>query len=264
MQTDAQILKGISEIIRESGKTLTKAKDARKVATSKGGHANFVTEYDKKNQHFLMKKLHELLPEANFLGEEEGEDVFKSVYSKGYTFVIDPIDGTTNFIWGYHPSVISIGLLKDGKPFIGVIYDPYMDELFAALKGKGSTLNGKKIHVTEHPLRDSLVAFGTWTYQPEYAKKSLELAYGYLSKAADIRRSGSAAYDLCMVACGRTALYFELKLGLWDFCAGALIVTEAGGKVCDIYGKALKFRGQSSVMARAASVKKSELLLLEE
>jgi len=262
--TDSKIQEGIEKIIKEGGHILLEAKDPESVTSDKDGHANFVTAYDKKSQQFLEGKLRELLPEANFVGEENGEDAFKSTYKKGYAFVIDPIDGTTNFIYAYRPSMISIGLLKDGKPFIGVVYNPYTDELFSARKGMGSTLNGKPIHVSKEPMKRCLISFGTTPYQAKFSKISMKMAYDYLGRCADLRRSGSAAYDLCKVACGSTVLFFEMCLGLWDYCAGALIVTEAGGKICDIYGKPIPFRGPSSVVARAAGVKKSELILLKK
>ena len=131
MQT---ILDGIIEIIREGGKILLSASSLHAKGISKGGHANFVTEYDSKIQSFLIEKLHALLPEANFIGEENGLSLFNEQDRKGFAFVIDPIDGTNNFIKGYEPSVISIGLFRDGIPFIGVIYNPFQDQTYYAMR----------------------------------------------------------------------------------------------------------------------------------
>ena len=120
----------IIEIVREAGNILLTAK--RPKVMEKSGHANFVTETDEKVQRFLVEKLKAVLPEAEFLGEEDGQDVFSAKMASGYCFVIDPIDGTSNFIYAYRPSVVSVGLLKDGKPYMAVVYNPYDDMMFSA------------------------------------------------------------------------------------------------------------------------------------
>ena len=162
---DAQeLLRGICEAAREAGKIMLEATSIDAATDSKSGHANFVTEYDRRVQDLLFERLGRLLPEANFVGEEEGAEGFKEEYRKGFAFVIDPIDGTTNFIEAYRPSVISVGLLKDAVPYAGLIYNPYMDELFTAIRGEGACLNGERIHVRQAPLKESLVLFGTAPY----------------------------------------------------------------------------------------------------
>ena len=191
----------------------------------------------------------QLLPDANFLGEENGSDNFKEEYRKRWCFIIDPIDGTTNFINQYWPSVISIALLKDGKPYFAVIYNPYFGELYCAKAGSGAYCNGRKITSSEKPLSESLVAFGTCPYIEDLHKKSFDTAMYYLKRCADVRRSGSAAWDLCCVASGKVALFFEYSLGVWDYAAGLLIVNEAGGKVTDMDGGELKFDKRTSVIA---------------
>ena len=120
-----ELRKQIEAVAREAGKIILSADSLQVTTDEKSGHANFVTEYDKKVQDFLFEKLALVLPEASFVGEEEGAESFREEYRKGYAFVIDPIDGTTNFIKAYRPSVTSIGLLLDGKPFIGVVHNPY-------------------------------------------------------------------------------------------------------------------------------------------
>ena len=114
---------------------------------------------------------------------------------------------------------------------LGAVYQPYTDELFFAIKGMGATLNGEKIAVSQHPFDHALVCFGTSPYHPQLAERSMKLALGFLLGTADIRRSGSAALDLAYVASGRQDVYFEITLKPWDFAAGALLVTEAGGKL---------------------------------
>ena len=212
----------------------------------KAGKANFVTSCDKKIQEELKKRLREAVPEAVFVGEEEKEHASPA---KGYAFIVDPIDGTTNFMKDYHASSISVGLTLDGKRIAGVVYNPYLEEMFYAQKGMGAYCNGKAIHVSKEPLENGLVIFGTAPYYEEYARLSFDLAYECFSRALDVRRSGSAALDLCNVAAGRAELYFECVLCPWDFVAGALIVEEAGGCVCTLEGEELLLEEKCSVLA---------------
>lgn len=243
----------IIEIAKEAGNIMTTAK--RPKIMEKSGHANFCTETDEKVQRFLIEKLTEVLPEAAFLGEEDGQDVFTAKMSSGYCFVLDPIDGTSNFIYAYRPSVVSIGLLKDGKPHIGVIYNPYDDMVFSAKAGEGAYLNGEKIMSTEAPLSDSLAVFGTAPYYTELQDKTFELAKKVLPLCVDLRRSGSAAWDMCCVAMGTVALYFEMRVQLWDYAAAALIATEAGCRITDIEGKPLSYTGPTSALCMARGIK---------
>lgn len=221
---------------------------------TKEGHANFCTETDEKVQAFLIEKLEKVLPEAAFLGEEDGIDVFTKKMSKGYVFVLDPIDGTSNFLYAYRPSVVSIGLLKEGRPYIGVIYNPYDDLMFSAEKGKGAYMNGEKIISSDRPLEHSLAVFGSAPYYEELLDRTFELARNLVPLCVDIRRSGTAAWDTCCVACGKVGLYFELRVQLWDYAAAATIAEEAGCAVTDIDGNELSFTGPSSILVRSPGV----------
>lgn len=241
-----KLLRGITGIVRECGGIILNADRSKSVVDAKEGHANFVTTYDKMIQEKLKKELLSLLPEAVFVGEEE--DVHASV-EKGYAFIVDPIDGTTNFIRDYHASAVSVGLAKDGAPYMGVVYNPYPDELFTAVKGLGAYLNGQPIHVSSHSLKDGIVIFGTATYYEELAERTFALAYDYYKRSLDVRRSGSAALDLCSIAAGRAELFYELRLCPWDYAAASLIVTEAGGRVTTVEGGELPFGASCSVMA---------------
>ncbi len=246
---------------KRAGKIMLAAENIENASENKEGHGNFVTQYDRKVQEFLFTELHRILPEANFVGEEEGAEFFHEEYRKGYAFVIDPIDGTTNFIKAYRPSVTSIGLMKDGKPFLGIIYNPYQDILFSAVRGQGAFKNHKQIHTSRERLADCLISMGTAPYYEELSRRSFELARLYLQRSVDIRRSGSAAWDLCQVACGVTGLFFELHLGLWDFCAGSVIVEEAGGKMTDISGNPLTYDGPSSIIAASEGVCQEDYII---
>lgn len=243
---EQDILNKICEKMRECGKVLLEADRSEVGVDSKAGHGNFVTKYDKMIQKMLEKSLPEIIPEAVFVGEEE--DAHSSI-EKGLAFIVDPIDGTTNFIRDYHMSCISVGVTKDGEPYMGAVYNPYLDEMFTAIKGHGAFLNGKQIKVTRNETRDAIVIFGTSPYYEELSRQSFDMAYDYLLKAVDVRRSGSAAIDLCNVACGRADIFFELKLSPWDYAAGTIIVTEAGGKVTTVDGGKITLDRPCSIKA---------------
>ena len=244
----------IIEIAKEAGEIMLSAK--RPKIMEKAGHANFVTETDEKVQRFLVDKLKDVLPEAEFLGEEDGKDAFSSKMASGFCFVIDPIDGTSNFIYEYRPSVISVALLKDGKPYMAVVYNPYDDMMFSAVTGQGAYLNGDRIMSSPAPLSDQLACFGTAPYYEEYRDRSFDIAKRLLPLCVDLRRSGTAAWDMCCVAIGRCGLYFELKIQIWDYAAAALIAVEAGCSVTDIEGRPLSYTGASSALCMARGVTK--------
>ena len=222
------ILDEIIAAAKECGQVMLQADRSNIGIKDKAGKANFVTRYDCKIQEMLQMKLAQILPAAEFFGEEEDCQIDRNAE---YIFVVDPIDGTTNFIKDYHMSCISIGLLRNGKRYLGVVHNPYLDETFYAISGEGAYMNGNTIHVSDDSLENSIVLFGSSPYNTELAKASFELAYEYFQKCLDIRRSGSAALDLCAIASDRAENYFGLILFPWDFAAGALIVEEAGGVV---------------------------------
>ena len=244
----------ISEIAKKAGNIMLEAEDIRHRIKAKSGHANFVTAYDEKVQEYLFRELKKLIPDAAFVGEEEGAEVFKPEYETGFTFCIDPIDGTSNFLTGYRPSVISIALLRDGVPFISVVYEPYQQLLFTAIQGEGAYLNGRRLESSKEPLSRSLVSFGTSPYDAEFTERSFDLCKKILPQCIDIRRSGSAVWDICQIAMGVTGLFFECKLRLWDFAAASLILEEAGGRITDMTGAKLTLRGPASVLAVSQGV----------
>lgn len=193
----------------------------------KGSAVNLVTKYDKMIQDFLFAELEKIVPGCKFLGEE-GDD--NKELTDGYCFIIDPIDGTTNFIKGFQHSAISVGLAKDRKMIMGVVLDPDLNNVFYAEKGNGAFLNGKPIHTSDCSLDKSLVLFGTCPYEHELAHKTFELTEKIFYKAVEVRRAGSAALDICYVASGKADLYYEMILRPWDWAGASLILSEAGGK----------------------------------
>ena len=240
-------IEAICELMRECGQIVKNADRRNLHVDSKAGHANFVTEYDRKVQDRLRCGLLKTMPDAHFIGEEGSSQAFSP---SGAFFIVDPIDGTTNFIRDYHASSISVALVVDGAAELGVVYNPYLDEMFTAQRGRGAFCNGNRLHVSSEPLENGLVIFGTSPYNEELSERSFKLAYSYFRKSIDVRRTGSAALDMCSVAAGRAELFFELSLSPWDYAAGALIVEEAGGIVTDIDGNALVYGRKSSVLAR--------------
>ncbi|MGP1349688.1 MAG: inositol monophosphatase family protein [Stomatobaculum sp.] len=249
-----ELIEKIEAAARGAGEIMLSASDIARKTSEKEGHGNFVTEYDRRVQAYLFRELERILPQAHFVGEEEGEECFREEYRSGYTFVIDPIDGTANFLSGVRPSVTSIALLKDGAPWIGVIYNPYHQLMLHALRGQGAFCNGERIFSSENDLAHSMVLFGTAPYYEGLQDLTFALARRYMTLGMDIRRSGAAAWDLCQMALGVAGVFYELRLGLWDFAAGALIAGEAGCVLTDPEGNQLRFDGPSGLVAASAGV----------
>ncbi len=244
---DLSVVKNkVCALVRECGMVMLNADRSEAMIDAKSGHQNFVTTYDKMIQDMLKEGLGKILPEAAFVGEE---DEIHSYASKGLAFIVDPIDGTTNFIKDYKRSCVSVGLVEDNEPVMGVIFNPYTDEMFSAVKGEGAFCNDKQIHVTDQPLDNALVLFGTAPYYEDMQTRVFELAQKSLRKCIDVRRGGSAALDMVDVAAGRAEIYFEPRICPWDIAAGAVIVREAGGVVTNMDGGEISLGGYGSICA---------------
>lgn len=242
-----EIVKEICSLVKVCGEVILNADREKMAVDIKSGVADLVTEYDKKIQAQLEVGLKKILPEAKFIGEEGSSD---ELSDEGFAFIVDPIDGTTNFVKDYHMSAISVALMKGKEAVAGVVYNPYLDETFYAIKGEGAYCNGKKITVSSQPLEKALVLFGSSPYDKNLFAKTVEVVSEYFYKALDIRRSGSAALDLCMVASGRADLFVELQVSPWDFAAGKLLIEEAGGVVTTLEGEPLSFEHKTSILAK--------------
>lgn len=201
--------------------------------TEKKGLNDFVSYVDKGSEKILVEKLSLVLPEAGFVTEE---GTSKKVGLR-YCWVIDPLDGTTNFLHGFHPYAISIALKDHDEIVAGVVYEVNGDEIFSAWKNGGAWLNGSRIYVSKAPaLADSLVATG-FPYSDFGRLEAYMKCLTYFCKHTHgIRRLGSAAIDLAYVACGRFEAFYEYGLHPWDIDAGILLVREAGGNVSDFSG----------------------------
>ncbi len=225
----------IPEIMREAGKIMLAARGIENTVHVKG-EANFVTSYDVAVEKYLFEKLGELLPDAVLLGEEEEENHPELIRSRR-CLIVDPIDGTTNFIHGFGMSAISVGVSDRGVMTYGAVYDPYTGALCHAERGKGAFLldeNGvdTPVHVSSRGLSSALAGIGTCPYyKDELGEKTFRAAYLLYRKARDLRRGGSAALDLMMTARGILDVFFEYRLSPWDYAAGSLLVTEAGGVI---------------------------------
>lgn len=200
---------------------------------TKGLH-DFVTYVDKSSEEQLVKKLSEILPEAGFIAEEG------TATKKGekYNWIIDPLDGTTNFIHGITPFAISIALMVDNKIILGIVHELGLNECFYAWENSPAFLNGKEIKVSSNKtIEGSLIATGFPYYDYERIIPFMETLEYFMQNSRGVRRLGSAATDLVYVACGRFEAFYEYSLSPWDVAAGAFIVQQAGGKVCDFNGK---------------------------
>lgn len=217
------------------------------IAENKSSGRDVVTEYDRKVQDLLMKELKSAVPDAKFFCEELDE---RDDLSAEHLFIIDPIDGTMNFVRGFNHSCISVAYASGGELCAAAVYNPYVDEMFTAVKGAGAKLNGKPVYTGEASLAESVVCYGTAPYNSELSAKTFALAKQMFDASLDLRRQGSAALDLCSVAAGRAGLYFELAVSLWDYAAGALLVREAGGVVKRVTGEELGLDpGRSAIVA---------------
>jgi myo-inositol-1(or 4)-monophosphatase len=208
------------------------------------GLNNFVTYVDKGSEKMLIEKLAPLIPEAGFIAEE-GTSVKKGLK---YNWIIDPLDGTTNFLHNVRPYAISIGLMEDNEVIAGVVHEVGGNETFTAWKNGGAWLNGKRIHVSGTPkLSGSLAATGFPYNLFDRLTPYMNLLTYLVKNTHGVRRLGSASIDLAYVACGRFDLFFEYDLKIWDIAAGMLLVREAGGKFSDFSGNITGLSGDETL-----------------
>ena len=264
-QDYATIQHDIEQLAHAAGKMILDAdlgSGGHVKAVTKSSRRDLVTTTDLKIQQMLMEKLNDIAAPCSFLCEEDMnlDGIYqikdRGEVQQGVCFIIDPIDGTANFVHGHHHSCTSIAMTVDGETVIGVIYDPYRDELFSACKGKGTCLNGQFLPVFDTGISDVITVFGTAPYDDAVNEPTFHLAHQLYEMSADVRRTGSAALDLCWTACGRFGLFAELGLSAWDFAAGKLIAEETGCIVTDIHGNTLSFEGKPSILCgRPTAVK---------
>jgi myo-inositol-1(or 4)-monophosphatase len=205
----------------------------------KSSRVDLVTEYDRRSEEAIIEIISGRVPNHGLLAEESPSSGIEAEYR----WIIDPLDGTTNYTHNYPLFAVSIALERAGEIILGLVYSPILQELFLAERGGGATLNGEPIHVSRIPkLERALLATG---FPYDLGRIDINLAYftGFLHRAQAVRRDGSAALDLCYLACGRFDGFWEMDLRPWDVAAGALIVAEAGGRVSDFSGGELDIYG---------------------
>ena len=244
-----KILPQIEALVRTAGQRICSAHPDDDSIHKKEGIANFCTDYDVAIQKFLIEGLEELLPGAAFFGEEDTEKA-STEHIGEYTFYIDPIDGTTNFMFGYNHSCVSVGLAHHGKMIAGFIYNPYVDEMFQAVLGEGSFLNGRKLFVEDKPIAEGIVSFGCARYNENEGDvdRLFEVIKRLYLNSLSVRNGGSSALDLCRVAAGRNAAYLELKLNPYDYAAASLIIEEAGGVITQADGSPITLDKPCSIV----------------
>jgi len=226
------IIPKASEIAREAGALLMEH-FRRHVAVEYKGEADLVTIADRQSETLIRERIRQVWPTHDILGEEQG------LHDTGsdYRWYVDPLDGTTNFAHGFPVFCVSLALEHKGIRVAGVIYDPTRDELFSAERGGGASLNGQRIHVSSTSnLAECLVATGFPSHK-RHKNPNIFFYHQITLHTHGVRRAGSAALDLCCVACGRFDGFWEFNLNPWDTAAGVLMVEEAGGRVTDFKGE---------------------------
>lgn len=216
------LLQKVMDVVRKTKQIVTMPFDVEE----KDGASNLVTTVDCAVQQYLKTELSKVLPEADFLGEEDPHFV-----ENGMFWVVDPIDGTSNFVRGMNLSAISVALVENGEGVLGVVYNPFTDEMFYAVKGGGAFLNGTPIRVTDKDLSYSLLFTAFSLYNKNLAEPCEKVLWELYPKCDDFRRLGSAAIELCYIAAGRAELYFEMRVFPWDWAAAGVVLKEAGAFV---------------------------------
>lgn len=223
------------EAARAAGTLINRAmKRMDTIKIAEKGPNDFVTEVDQRVENEIISIVHKAYPTHGFLGEESGE----TDGEEDYQWIIDPIDGTRNFIHGFPHFAVSIAVKHKNRIEYGVIYDPNRQELFTATRGKGAKLNDRRIRVAERKrLEECLLGTGfAYRHSNRHNEVPGKIFQSMIPITGDVRRAGAATLDLAYVACGRLDGFWEIGLNIWDIAAGVLLVKEAGGMVCDPQG----------------------------
>ena len=244
MQNLEQITRLVCQVAREAGSYIKKERECFSLEKVERKHAHdYVSYVDKNSEQLIIKALREILPEAGFITEEG----LASHTDEQLLWVVDPLDGTTNFIHGFSPYAVSIALIQGDTILVGVVYEIGADECFCAWQGGGAWLNDQPIHVGKSAINDALLCLQLPYNSDAYKPVIQRLIQHFYGNVGSIRMIGSAAMALCYVACGRLDGYAERYIGQWDFMAGALIVQEAGGLVSSYSGSPLFMHGDSVI-----------------
>lgn len=228
-----QIYETAQNLVRDAGRMFIDVAD-NKMVTIKDGTSNFATMIDYRVQEYMVNELEHIIPGSNIITEESSSNIYNLDRP---TWILDPVDGTINISHDFKYSAISLALFLERRPVLGIVYNPYLDEMFHARCGRGAFLGSTPISASKTcRIRDSLITFGTTPYDRSKAERTFSTVEQVFLNCQDIRRSGSAALDISYIACGRTEGFFELCLQPWDYAAGMLILLEAGGQLTDWQG----------------------------
>lgn len=245
---------------RGAREIITDRRGASDVA-EKGAH-DFVTATDRAVQRLLFAELAAEFPDFALFGEEGTHSVIDPAVP---TWVIDPIDGTTNFVRGHEASVVSVALVYEGESVAGVVYDPYTDRAFVAARGEGAYLGDERLHVSDVDYSEAIMAVGTMPYDKSDSDRLFRMWHRIFLETNDLRRIGAAASDIVRVAAGKIEGYCEKRLGTWDFAAASLILTEAGGVFSGWHGERVVMDGvKRSVVAATPRTHERLLRVIEE
>ncbi|MBR5509039.1 MAG: inositol monophosphatase [Lachnospiraceae bacterium] len=240
----------IIELVHSTKKIIMDQEMAHDVTIK--GAADYVTKVDVAVQEYLRHELEKISPEVILLAEEQENNNLDK--TKSY-WILDPIDGTTNLIHDYQMSAVSLALYVDGKIIFGVVYNPFTEETFHAVRTQGAFLNGRSIHVSHREsFADCIISLGSCPYEKDKAKWLFPIFEKVFMETADFRRSASAALDLCYTATGRVDGYFEYNLKPWDYAAGSLIVKEAGGIITDWNGREVPYLENASILVSTPEI----------
>ena len=250
-------------IAKEAGALLREGFGQQIIVEAKSTAVDWVTQYDKAAEELITSRLQREFPEHGIIGEENGRTAGQSPY----TWIVDPLDGTTNFAHGFPTFAVSLGLCEDDIPILGVVYDPMRDECFYASKNNGAFLlhaeNTIPLHVSEtETLINSLLATG-FPYDRSISNRSIAALQKFLIQTHGIRRQGAAALDLVTVAAGRFDGYWEFNLKSWDVTAGIIIVQEAGGIVTDFAGNPATILPQMDLVVSNGRIHRQMLDILK-
>lgn len=256
-----KLIKSVEIIAKQAGELIRESINSQKhIEIETKALNDFVTEIDKKSEQFIVAELRKLMPESGFITEENTVEN----QNKEYTWIVDPLDGTTNFIHGLYPCSSSIALMQNSEIILGLVYEIGLDECFYAYKNSGAFLNGQKIQVSKtQDIKNALI--GTGFPYSDFTKLGayLKTLQEFIKNTHGIRRPGSAAVDLSYVACGRYDAFFEYNLKSYDVAAGSIIVKEAGGNVCD-FSNAKNYIFGKEILASNSLIHEQALKIIEE
>lgn len=239
------LLEQVKKLVVSLGKEMKSPKEVQ--VFKKSGTSNYVTQMDEYLSERLTVELQKILPKSRVISEEDKE---KEKILEEPIWVVDPLDGTSNYMFDFQISCISIGLLEKGVPVLGVIYNPFTKELYEGAKGWGAYLNDEKIVVgSGDRLKNSLMLAETNPYSNRLTSNTMPFLTELFSNCVDLRILGAAALDLCYLSCGRGGGWFSEKVEPWDIAAGTIILEEAGGVITDMQGNPLSFHQATGVLA---------------